>query len=162
MDKTCCRSYPRPSLLHLFVISAVCLVAPLFWYYSYHTGLPFSFYCNRYTHFILVGQINPTAWISDEHRPVFIMSGAMALVYVADRTSFWFKEQKQFDPWFFGSLSVLALLTGLGTVKRADKDLGFLNREQTEEWKGWMQSGSFDKTLRVIFELMSFGWQSPF
>jgi len=89
------------------------------------------------------------------------MSGAMALMYVADRTGFWFKEQKQFDPWFFGSLSVLAFLTGLGTVKRADKDLGFLNREQTEEWKGWMQSGSLDKSLRLILELMSFDCQSP-
>ena len=70
------------------------------------------------------------------------MSGAVALMYVADRTGFWFKEQKQFDPWFFGSLSVLALLVGLAKVKRADKDLGFLGREQTDEWKGWMQSGS--------------------
>ena len=39
MDKTCCRSYPRPSLLNLFVVSIVCLSAPAFWYYSYHTGL---------------------------------------------------------------------------------------------------------------------------
>ncbi|KAF9787289.1 Cas1p-domain-containing protein [Thelephora terrestris] len=122
MDKTCCRSYPSPSWPHFFVISIVCLVAPVSWYYSYHAG-----------------KINPATWISDEHRPVFIMSGAVALMYVADRTSFWFKEQKQFDPWFFGSSSVLALLVGLATVKRADKDLGFLNREQTDEWKGWMQ-----------------------
>jgi len=161
MDKTCCRSYPRPSLLHLFVITVVCLAAPAFWYHSYHTGLSFPLYSNQHIHFIPVGQINPATWISDEHRPVFIMSAAVALMYVADRTGFWFKEQKQFDPWFFGSLSALALLVGLGTVKRADKDLGFLNREQTDEWKGWMQSESFDKSLRVILELMSFGWQSP-
>ena len=81
----------------------------------------------------------------------------MALMYVADRTGIWFKEQKQFDPWFFGSLSVLALVAGLGTVKRADKDLGFLNREQTEEWKGWMQSGSPDESLREILKLITFG-----
>lgn len=43
MDKTCCRSYPRPSLLHLFVVAVVCLAAPVFWYYSYYTGLPLSF-----------------------------------------------------------------------------------------------------------------------
>ena len=89
------------------------------------------------------------------------MSGAVALMYVADRTGFWFKEQKQFDPWFFGSLSVLALLVGLGTIKRADKDLGFLNREQTDEWKGWMQSESLVKSLETISELTCFGWQSP-
>ena len=147
MDKTCCRSYPRPSLLHIFVVAIVCLAAPAYWYYSYHTGSSLSLYSNRYIHFIPVGQINPATWISDEHRPVFIVSGAVALMYIADRTGFWFKEQKQFDPWFFGALSALALLAGLGTVKRADKDLGFLNREQTDEWKGWMQSGSLDKCL---------------
>ena len=89
------------------------------------------------------------------------MSGAVTLMYLADRTGIWFKEQKQFDPWFFGSLSVLALVAGLGTIKRADKDLGFLNREQTEEWKGWMQSGSFDESFREILGLMSFGSQLP-
>jgi hypothetical protein len=155
MDKTCCRGYPSPSLVHLFVISIVCLAAPAFWYYSYHTGLSFPLHDSWCIYFNGIGQINPAAWISDEHRPVFIMSGAVALMYIADRTGFWFKEQKQFDPWFFGSLSLLALLAGLGTVKRADKDLGFLNREQTDEWKGWMQSEYLDRCIQVIFELMS-------
>jgi hypothetical protein len=154
LDKTCCRSYPTPSLLHLFVVSVACLAAPAFWYYSYYTGLSSPHLGDLCIYFVLVGQINPATWISDEHRPVFIMSGAVALMYVADRTGFWFKEQKQFDPWFFGLLSFLALLVGLATVKRADKDLGFLNREQTDEWKGWMQSGSLDRFLRKIAELV--------
>lgn len=157
MDKTCCRSYPSPSLLHLFVISLVCLAAPAFWYYSYHTGSFFPLHNGQGIYFVAIGQINPATWISDEHRPVFIVSGAVALMYVADRTGFWFKEQKQFDPWFLGSLSVLALLVGLGTVKRADKDLGFLNREQIDEWKGWMQSESLDVPIRAISELIPFG-----
>ena len=84
---------------------------------------------------------------------MFILSGTVVFVYVADRTGFWFKEQKQFDPWFFGSLSVLALLVGLVTVKRTDKDLGFLNREQTDEWKGWMQSESLYEFLWMTGEL---------
>ena len=148
LDKTCCRSYPRPSLPHLFVVFIACLAGPAYWYYSYHNGLSSVSRLNdRHIHFVSAGQINPATWISDEHRPVVIMSGAVALMYVADRTGFWFKEQKQFDPWFFGSLSVLALLIGLATVKRADKDPGFLGREQTDEWKGWMQSGPLDKLL---------------
>lgn len=145
LDKTCCRSYPSPPLLHLLVVFSVCLAAPAYWCYSYYFGLSLPHSSDRRIYFISAGQINPVTWISDEHRPIAIISGAVALMYIADRSGFWFKEQKQFDPWFFGSLSVLALLVGLVTVKRSDKDLGFLSREQTDEWKGWMQSRSLDQ-----------------
>ena len=54
-----------------------------------------------------------------------VSGGVHALV--ADRTGFRFKEQKQFEPWSFGSLSVLASsLAGLGIVEGADRNLGFL------------------------------------
>lgn len=75
--------------------------------------------------------------------PALIFSVAVALIYTADRTGFWLKEQKQFNPWTFAFLNLFFLAVGLATVKRADKDLGFLNREQTDEWKGWMQSKTF-------------------
>ena len=57
------------------------------------------------------------------------MSGAVTLMYPAERTGFWFKEQKQFDLWFFASLCIMTLLAGLGTVKKSDEDLGFFDRE---------------------------------
>lgn len=63
-------------------------------------------------------------------------------MYTADRTGFWLKEQKEFNPWMFSFFIILSLLVGLATVKTGDKDLGFLNRDQTDEWKGWMQSTS--------------------
>jgi len=49
------------------------------------------------------------------------------------------KEQRQFDPWVFSVLCLIALVVGLATFSRPEKDLGFLNRDQTDEWKGWMQ-----------------------
>jgi len=66
----------------------------------------------------------------------------MCIIYFADRTGLWFKEQKQFNPWVFAFLSFASLSVGLATVRRGDKDLGFLNRDQSDEWKGWMQSMS--------------------
>lgn len=55
----------------------------------------------------------------------------------------WLKEQRQFDPWLFGGLCLFSLLVGLASVVRTDKDLGFLNRDQTDEWKGWMQGAYY-------------------
>lgn len=72
--------------------------------------------------------------------PYLTISLSVALVFLADRTAFWEKEQKQFNAWTFGTLCTFSLVIGLLTLKRADNDPGFLNREQTDEWKGWMQS----------------------
>ena len=72
--------------------------------------------------------------------PPLIISVALALIYLADRSDFCLKEQRQFNPWSFGVLCVLSLALGLATVKCGDNDMGLLNRNQTDEWKGWMQS----------------------
>ncbi|KAG6912037.1 hypothetical protein DXG01_000285 [Tephrocybe rancida] len=79
-------------------------------------------------------------WAKDAQRPALVFSVGVALVFFADRSGLWLKEQKQFNAWTFSFLSLVALLVGFATIKRSDKDLGFLNREQTDEWKGWMQT----------------------
>lgn len=58
---------------------------------------------------------------------------------MADRTSFFLKENKQYSAVNFAILSLASIAVGVYTLKPAEKDLGFLNREQTDEWKGWMQ-----------------------
>lgn len=120
-DKTCCRAYPLPSFLQLAIIIAVVVYGPIVWYLTYTR--------------------NPTKGISfaGEYRPAVIFGFSIGLMFIADRTGFWLKEQKQFNPWTFGFLVLCPLAAGLATVRRAEKDMGFLNRDQTDEWKGWMQ-----------------------
>jgi hypothetical protein len=64
-------------------------------------------------------------------------------MYVGDRTQLFGKMYKQFDPVTFSILSLVTVAAGLLTVKTINKDPesepGFLNRNQTDEWKGWMQ-----------------------
>ncbi|KAG9104611.1 hypothetical protein FRC06_000757 [Ceratobasidium sp. 370] len=124
LDKTCCRSYPTPPFLEIMVILVLVSWGPL--------GRAIA---KRNTS----GSLAPFFPSEEAVMPMFIFGVAAALLFFADRTGIWLKEQKQFDPWAFGGLSLLALVAGLATMKRADKDLGFLNREQTDEWKGWMQ-----------------------
>jgi N-acetylneuraminate 9-O-acetyltransferase len=98
-----------------------------------------------------LGRHKSGSWINDDQKPPLIVSGAVALIFIADRTGFWLKEQKEFNLLSFSFLSLTGLAIGLLTVKKADKDLGFLNREQTDEWKGWMQG----KCLRLLLNTLT-------
>jgi hypothetical protein len=71
--------------------------------------------------------------------PCVIFGFSISFLFVADRTALFLKENKQYDALTFAGLCGITFAGGLLTMKPAEKDLGFLNREQTDEWKGWMQ-----------------------
>ncbi|KAJ7786228.1 10 TM acyl transferase domain found in Cas1p-domain-containing protein [Mycena metata] len=117
MNKTCCRKYPAPSIVQLLI-----LVAVMLW-------VIYTICVRRQGQWTL----------QREQRSALAIGVSIALIYAADRTGLWLKEHKNYTPEAFAGLCLAALVVGLGTVKRGEKDLGFLNREQTDEWKGWMQ-----------------------
>ncbi|TFK57032.1 Cas1p-domain-containing protein [Heliocybe sulcata] len=123
-DKTCCRRYPWPSFVYLAFLAFIFFLGPCMFARAW--------YEKGYT-------MSAVTTVLEENKSLLMYSGSLCLIYMADRTGFWLKEQKQFNSLSFVAFSLLALAAGLGTLKRSDKDLGFLNREQTDEWKGWMQ-----------------------
>ncbi|KAI0756739.1 O-acetyltransferase [Daedaleopsis nitida] len=105
MDKTCCRSYPTAAPLHLLLLAGIVLWGPLSWLIARRfsprsSGLPM---------------------VREEEIPALVVSFSAGIIYIADRTGYWLKEQKQFDPWTLSFLMLLGLAIGLLT------------------WKGWMQ-----------------------
>jgi len=62
----------------------------------------------------------------------------MAYMFVCDRTNLFMKEAKEFTPAWFAVPLIILLVLGLATMKETSST-AFLNRDQTNEWKGWMQ-----------------------
>ncbi|KAF8527878.1 Cas1p-domain-containing protein [Hysterangium stoloniferum] len=126
LDKTCCRSYPSITFYQLLIIVILAGWGPIAKFVA--SGL-------------VARHPKLQAFFPNEEHvlPLSTFGFAIFLIFLADRTSIWSKEHKQYDPFVFGGWVIVCLLLGLVTMKRVDKDLGFLNREQTDEWKGWMQ-----------------------
>lgn len=119
-DKTCCSRYPTPNWVQVLMLAFLLAYAPAA---------------------TLLRDSPHARWFPEpKHSHALTVFGlSSALLFVADRTSLFLKENKQYDALGFGVLCALTFVAGVMTMTPADKDLGFLNREQTDEWKGWMQ-----------------------
>ncbi|KAL4069678.1 10 TM acyl transferase domain found in Cas1p-domain-containing protein [Scleroderma yunnanense] len=115
MDKTCCRAYPWPSPIQFIVLTVIVT----------STVISLCRLCVQN--------------YGKGYLPTVIFGAAVYIIYIADRTGLWLKEQKQYNSWVFAFLCFISLAAGIATVRRSDKDMGFLNRDQSDEWKGWMQ-----------------------
>lgn len=69
---------------------------------------------------------------------------SIIFLYFTDRTSLFLKIQKQFDFWQFTIAMLLSLGLGVVTCKKPEKDLGFLNRDQTDEVRMYLQGNEND------------------
>lgn len=82
---------------------------------------------------------------SNTIRAMLFLALALCYSYFADRTQIFAKSQKLYSPMEFRNLCLIALVLGILSLRRSASkkatEQPFLSRDQTEEWKGWMQFG---------------------
>ena len=120
---TCCATYPNASWKQVLVMLALAVFGPLS---AWLNNSKFKSHLSGYIP-------------SDKNAVnISILFYALFFAYLADRTNLYVKYQKQFDPISFGILMLVTLFLGYATFEPG-KDSSFLNRDITDEWKGWMQ-----------------------
>ncbi|CDS03461.1 hypothetical protein LRAMOSA00863 [Lichtheimia ramosa] len=127
MDSTCCFHYPIPRWYQ-----NIFFLLFLFW-------VPIGIYTLSSEQSILknLRHYFPT---ESTLNALFIFGLGVVYMFFGDRTHMLGKAQKLFDPVVFSVLIILTLGAGILTLKvKKEGDQGFLNRDQTDEWKGWMQ-----------------------
>ncbi|KAF9359703.1 hypothetical protein BGX26_011651 [Mortierella sp. AD094] len=124
MSSTCCYDYPDNRWFQTLMLGIF-----LVW-------LPLGYIAQTYFRQHSVTSYFPSAGIL---RSFAVFAAAVVYMYYADRTSLFDKGNKIFSWSTFTSLMFLSIVAGAVTLKRSEKDQPFLNRDQTDEWKGWMQ-----------------------
>ncbi|RIA98282.1 hypothetical protein C1645_719104 [Glomus cerebriforme] len=123
---TCCNRYPQMNRVQFGILVLFLVLIPMAVYYRM-----FEFRPSR-----LLERIIPSKSIL---LSILIFGSAVVYMYWSDRTSLFSKSQKQYNVYHFILLTLLYLIGGIFSLKTKDKDQLFLNRDQTDEWKGWMQ-----------------------
>lgn len=131
--KTCCLNYPKPAGTYLFVFLLTVAFIPVIMIGNYLLKGWGSKVSNG----------NPKAKITWQNVQGAFMIFSLCLAYgfFCDRTQIFSKGNKNFKWSEFSGLCIISLLFGSFTsIKIANpKNATFLNRFQTDEWKGWMQ-----------------------
>ncbi|CCX30422.1 10 TM acyl transferase domain found in Cas1p-domain-containing protein [Pyronema domesticum] len=132
-DRTCCMKYEQPNLEQGLSLFFVFVIVPLMSYLSSKAEKR--------------GKQAPS-WVPSRKTIQALTVFGLAVVYCfyADRTQVFSKFHKQYTNYSFFVLTFMWVLPGLWSLKRTDKpfqqpssDMSFMSREQTDEWKGWMQ-----------------------
>ncbi|CAO3594631.1 unnamed protein product [Absidia cylindrospora] len=121
---TCCFHYPSPRWYQNAFFALFLIIVPVGFYFC-DTGF---------------SNIIPSEKVLNA---LFVFGLGVIYMYFGDRTQLFGKMHKHFDSSTFTILMMLfvvgAGMITLKTTKKENVDLGFLNRDQTDEWKGWMQ-----------------------
>lgn len=70
---------------------------------------------------------------------LFVLGLILCFAFVVEHTDVVPSAKKAYDIDFFWFLAALLLLASIFTITKSRGNADILNRDQTEEWKGWMQ-----------------------
>lgn len=148
MGTTCCYTYPTPRWYQMVFFLLFLVFVPL-GFFVLTAGI-----VRKEDSFliILVLELTRIFNILDSHLPkkvfppvkvlhaLFIFGLCVIYMYYGDRTQLFGKIHKNFNATIFTGLMIGTAVLGMAKlVTKKEGDQGFLNRHQTDEWKGWMQ-----------------------
>jgi len=136
LDKTCCNNYDAPNWTQSLILNASIGLLPFLVLVTYKDSRRLSFL--------------PSCRIT---RAMMVLALAVCYCYYADRTHLFNKAQKHYNRADFLGLCLFTLMLGILSLRRSTvtlqtkneaqrlqmQDQPFLSRDQTDEWKGWMQ-----------------------
>ena len=125
--KTCCNEYPWPNWIQ--ILGFLFIVAMMPTALLLHKRRPAGSVANNFLCFMP----HPKYYGS-----ILVTGTVLFLGWYCDRTNIFGKEPKQTSPGLFFLLIGLAVaLSSFFATHTAEIELSFLNRDQTDEWKGW-------------------------
>lgn len=131
-NRTCCSNYEKANIVQWILLLAT-IVTPVA-----------VLYVHKYQ-FLRLGRFLPA---SDTLSALSVFGLVVCFCFYADRTQAFEKAQKQFKERDLYRGCFAAAVVGIVSIRRRidspktmkSPEPGFLSRDQTDEWKGWMQA----------------------
>ncbi|XP_016317701.1 CAS1 domain-containing protein 1-like [Sinocyclocheilus anshuiensis] len=139
VDGSCCQSAPPLSVLQklaagLFLLSIIIFLILGYSRHRKSRHVPDVESGEEKKPPVVVGQLNPKGPLL----AICKMSLIMLYFYLCDRADIFMKEQKFYTHSTFFIPLIYIIVLGIFYSENS-KETKLLNREQTDEWKGWMQ-----------------------
>ncbi|KAL1914803.1 uncharacterized protein VTP21DRAFT_7895 [Calcarisporiella thermophila] len=132
MQSTCCFQYPIPTWNQIVMFLVILVWAPIGLYFL-QSDIPNS----NSSIVATISKFFPSEAVLQS----FLSFGlTVTFMFLCDRTNLFLKQSKHFSSTEISAVALALVGAGVLTLRTSEKeDQPFLNRDQTEEWKGWMQ-----------------------
>ncbi|KAJ3145755.1 hypothetical protein HDU86_000806 [Geranomyces michiganensis] len=137
---TCCVEYPRVRIQQWVTLLGFAVFGGATWLWRRLSGNGFTNdpKATSYAMQSMSTFLNAYLPTKQTSHDVAIVGAAVLYMLIVDRTSLVLKMNKLFQFPVFAMLMFAVAAPGFATIA-TEKDTSFLNRHQTDEWKGWMQ-----------------------